>query len=124
MFEQESDKSRVLIWKGLRCLHLMILEELDIKLPWNSGLKFHLFSINGFRWIQGDSGTEVPRCPSAYELGLRTASLASLVPRIWPTCSVFCALAPGLNIELTRAPPQRPGPLDQWLGSTKATAGL
>lgn len=32
-FEQQSDKSRVLIWKGLRCLHLVILEELDINCP-------------------------------------------------------------------------------------------
>lgn len=38
---------------GLRCLHLMILEELDINCPEQWFLKFHLFSINGF---QMDSG--------------------------------------------------------------------
>lgn len=32
-FEQESDESRVLMWKGLRRFHLVILEEQDISCP-------------------------------------------------------------------------------------------
>lgn len=32
-FKQENDESRVLLWKGLRRFHLVILEEQDINCP-------------------------------------------------------------------------------------------
>lgn len=100
-FKQESDESRVLMWKGLRRLHLVILEEQDINCPELWFLKVHLFSINGFQMSSGGqsrgwgTGSVVAVLPtlrrsSACRQALRTTrSLASPAPGTWPTCSVF-----------------------------------